>query len=186
VGRRILVLSLLLCLIGTACAEASPLGSRPLGRGDRGWDVLTLQRVLGTNGFSTGGVDGIFGRMTQRAVKRFQRSRGLAVDGRVGPITTHALAGRWALRRATYYGPGLWGNRTACGQVLRRRTVGVAHRTFACGTRLAVYANGRLVILTVIDRGPYHSGVWIDLTAAAAQKLHLSGNSSVRDRLIGG
>ena len=47
-------------------------------------------------------------------------------------------------------------------------TVGVAHRTLPCGTRLEVYYGGRRVTLAVIDRGPYVTGVSWDLTAAAA------------------
>jgi hypothetical protein len=186
VRARILLLPLILCVIAAAPAEAQVLGSRVLGRGDRGSDVVTLQRVLATDGFSAGHPDGIFGRMTYRAVRRFQHSRGLTVDGRVGPATTRALAGGWVLRTASYYGPGLWGNRTACGQVLRPGLVGVAHRTLPCGTRLAVYTHGRLAIFPVIDRGPYVPGVWIDLTVAAARKLQVTSTVSVLDRLVGG
>src|SRR5262245_38422346 len=35
---------------------------------------------------------------------------------------------------ATWYGPGLYGNGTACGQTLWPGTIGVAHRTLPCGT----------------------------------------------------
>jgi peptidoglycan hydrolase-like protein with peptidoglycan-binding domain len=56
-----------------------------LKRGARGPAVRRLQRVLGV------GVDGVFGRLTQRAVKRLQRRRGLAPDGVVGPLTRRAL-----------------------------------------------------------------------------------------------
>ncbi|HYP47448.1 MAG TPA: transglycosylase family protein [Thermoleophilaceae bacterium] len=44
-----------------------------------------LQRALNV------GVDGVFGRITQRAVKRVQRRRGLTPDGIVGPMTRRAL-----------------------------------------------------------------------------------------------
>ena len=40
---------------------------------------------------------------------------------------------------ATLYGPGFWGHRTACGEVLRRRTIGVANRTLPCGTLVQLY-----------------------------------------------
>jgi rare lipoprotein A len=113
-------------------------------------------------------------------VKRFQRRAGLATDGRVGPATTAAFARTWSLRTATYYGPGLWGNRTACGYTLGRRTRGVAHRTLPCGTPVAVYVNGRLAIYPVIDRGPHTAGVSLDLTLAAARKLRVSTTTSVR------
>jgi rare lipoprotein A (peptidoglycan hydrolase) len=177
---RTVVLSLALALVAAVPAGAHVLGARVLGRGDHGFDVVTLQRVLRMDGFSAGTADGWFGRRTLRAVKRFQRARGLAVDGRVGPITTHELAHRWNLWTASWYGPGLWGNRTACGQVLRRRTRALAHRTLPCGTRVAVYANGRIAIFPVIDRGPHTSGVSLDLTKAAAARLRVHHTTSVR------
>jgi peptidoglycan hydrolase-like protein with peptidoglycan-binding domain len=131
-------------------------------------------------GYHPGPVDGIFGRRTKQAVKRFQRRRGLATDGRVGPLTTHSLALGWPVRTATYYGPGLWGNRTACGTVLRKGTSGVAHRSYPCGARVAVYANQRLSVFPVIDRGPYRDGVSLDLTRAAARTLHVTTTQDVR------
>jgi rare lipoprotein A (peptidoglycan hydrolase) len=164
----------------TAQAEAGVLGWRTLGKGDHGGDVIVLQHVLGMDGYHPGPADGVFGRLTKRAVKRLQRRRGLAVDGRVGPLTTHALALGWPVRTASYYGPGLWGNRTACGKVLRRATSGVAHRSFPCGTRVAVYANSRIAIFPVIDRGPYRDGVSLDLTRASARRLHVSTTQDVR------
>jgi rare lipoprotein A len=72
---------------------------------------------------------------------------------------------------ATWYGPGFYGNRTACGQRLTRRTVGVAHRRLRCGTKVAVYYRGRSLVVPVIDRGPFVRGVHWDLTAGAARRL---------------
>jgi peptidoglycan hydrolase-like protein with peptidoglycan-binding domain len=180
VPLRILLLALLVALLSVTPAAGQVLGSRTLGRGDRGWDVVTLQRVLAMDGFSAGAADGVFGRMTRRAVRRFQRAHGLSADGRVGPLTTHALALGWPVRTASYYGPGLWGNRTACGKVLRKSIRGVAHRSLPCGTPVAVYANGRIAIFPVIDRGPFTRGVAIDLTKAAAGRLLLTTTQDVR------
>ena len=72
---------------------------------------------------------------------------------------------------ATLYGPGFWGRRTACGVALRRYTVGVANRTLPCGTPVAVYYQGRTMILPVIDRGPFANGADWDLTMAAGRAL---------------
>jgi peptidoglycan hydrolase-like protein with peptidoglycan-binding domain len=171
------MLVVLLCA-STACART--LGERTLGKGDRGGDVVTLQRVLAKRGFSPGAPDGVFGRITKVAVKRFQKRRGLYADGRVGPLTTHALADAWPVKTATFYGPGLYGNGTACGQKLRKGMLGVAHRSLPCGTRVFVYANGRLRGFQVIDRGPYKSGIALDLTKAAASKLGMTTTQSVR------
>jgi rare lipoprotein A (peptidoglycan hydrolase) len=163
-----------------APASAATLGERTLEKGDRGGDVVTLQRVLAMKGYPVGSADGIFGRMTKVAVKRFQKRKGLAADGAVGPLTTHALAYSWDIRTATLYGPGLYGNRTACGYSLGHRTRGIAHRTLPCGTPVPVYYGGRLAIFPVIDRGPYTDGVSLDLTAAAASKLGMTTTAPVR------
>ena len=60
----------------------------PLMRGD---DVAALQSRLTEMGFNAGRVDGIFGEMTERAVKEFQKSVGVKVDGKCGPATIIAL-----------------------------------------------------------------------------------------------
>lgn len=69
---------------------------------------------------------------------------------------------------ATYYGAGLYGRHTACGEVLRKTTMGVANKTLRCGTEVNIYYNDREITVPVIDRGPYAKGVNWDLTTAAA------------------
>ena len=72
---------------------------------------------------------------------------------------------------ASYYGPGLYGNRTACGQTLTPSTLGVANRWLPCGTRVTFRYRGNTVTVPVIDRGPFHgTRIW-DLTYATKQKL---------------
>lgn len=80
---------------------------------------------------------------------------------------------------ATLFGPGLYGRRTACGTVLGPDTLGVAHRTLPCGTRVEVYYAGTRLVLPVIDRGPFVSGTVWDLTAAAARSLSFDGREVV-------
>jgi rare lipoprotein A len=73
--------------------------------------------------------------------------------------------------QASYYGPGLYGNRTACGQTLTPSTLGVANRWLPCGTRVTFRYHGNTVTVPVIDRGPYSgSRIW-DLTTATKRKL---------------
>lgn len=76
-------------------------------------------------------------------------------------------------RNISWYGPGFYGRRTACGQALTTTLVGVAHRTLPCGTKVLFKnpANGRIVTLAVVDRGPYVSGRDWDLTGGACLKL---------------
>lgn len=72
---------------------------------------------------------------------------------------------------ASYYGPGFYGNTTACGQTLERGTVGVAHKRISCGTRVRFHYRGMSRRIPVIDRGPYITGRRWDLTNAARRKL---------------
>lgn len=73
--------------------------------------------------------------------------------------------------RASYYGPGLYGNPVACGGTLRPGTVGVAHRSLPCGTRILFRHGNRTAVARVIDRGPFISSREWDLTAALKSKL---------------
>jgi peptidoglycan hydrolase-like protein with peptidoglycan-binding domain len=63
-------------------------------RADRnqGYDVYFLQKHLKMMGFYSGALDGMFGLVTQTAVKELQRSVAIAVDGVVGPDTYFHLA----------------------------------------------------------------------------------------------
>ena len=65
------------------------------------------------------------------------------------------------------YGPGFYGHNGACGLVpggIQKDTVGVAHRTLPCGTKVTFRYNGRTVTTMVIDRGPYVQGRIWDMT----------------------
>ncbi|MFJ3899614.1 peptidoglycan-binding protein [Streptomyces sp. NPDC090083] len=61
--------------------------------GDGGPAVAEAQCLLRRSGISPGGIDGIFGPLTEHAVKEFQKRSGLVVDGMVGPHTWKALRG---------------------------------------------------------------------------------------------
>ncbi len=72
---------------------------------------------------------------------------------------------------ASYYGPGLYGNRLACGGRLGYGTLGVAHKTLPCGTRVTLRKGARVLRVRVIDRGPFHPSREWDLTAATKRRL---------------
>jgi rare lipoprotein A len=80
---------------------------------------------------------------------------------------------------ASYYGPGLYGGGLACGGRLSPSTVGVAHKSLPCGTRVTFKVGRRIVTAPVIDRGPYVSGRDWDLTAALKRKLHFGSTGTV-------
>ena len=71
---------------------ACSTGGYPLIRqGSRGNYVCIAQDDLNTLGYRTGGLDGVFGTQTYNAVRNYQRSRGLAVDGIIGCNTWRSL-----------------------------------------------------------------------------------------------
>jgi peptidoglycan hydrolase-like protein with peptidoglycan-binding domain len=81
-------------------------GARTLMTGRIGWDVSVLQFLLSRRGHAPPHLNGNFGRGTQRAVRRFQRVFGLAVDGVAGPATQRALlTGRHRARRPAAAAP---------------------------------------------------------------------------------
>lgn len=80
---------------------------------------------------------------------------------------------------ATWYGPGFYGKRTACGQRLTRRLVGVANRHLRCGTEVQVRYRGRTLVAPVVDRGPYSRHAQWDLTSAAAKRLGMTVTSRI-------
>ncbi len=87
---------------------------------------------------------------------------------------------RWA--GATWYGPGLYGRHTACGQLLGPNTIGVAHRNLPCGTAVKFVYHGHALVTRVIDRGPYSRGNAWDLTQAAARALQFEKSGADRLR----
>jgi rare lipoprotein A len=84
-------------------------------------------------------------------------------------------------RRAfvSWYGPGLYGQHLACGGTLSAGTLGVAHKSLPCGTKVTLHYRGRTVRVPVVDRGPYVAGREFDLTAATKRKLGFGSTGTV-------
>jgi rare lipoprotein A (peptidoglycan hydrolase) len=146
-------------------------GSRTLSKGDCGSDVKTLNWMLRAKA-SKVDLDKSYKRTTASAVRSFERNRGLRVNGVVEKSTREALTKSIGTAHATWYGPTLYGNGVACGGTLRPTTIGVAHKTLPCGTKVLVGYRGHWVRTKVIDRGPYGTGAQYDLTEATAKRLH--------------
>jgi rare lipoprotein A len=73
------------------------------------------------------------------------------------------------------------GSRTASGARLNPGALTAAHRTLPLGSHVRVTnrSNGRSVVLTINDRGPFVRGRIIDVTPASARALGFSGLASV-------
>lgn len=72
--------------------------------------------------------------------------------------------------------------RTACGQTLNAKTVGLAHPTLPCNVKLFIEYGGKRVLTQVIDRGPYVAGREFQLTRALADKIGLQRIAVIRWR----
>lgn len=84
-------------------------------------------------------------------------------------IPAAAGATEWGIASIYRYGP------VACPGY-RFGGMTAAHKSLPCGTKVRVtnLANGRAIIVTIVDRGPYVRGRIIDLTPAAAALLGFS------------
>ena len=156
------------------------LGRRTLKLGDCGGDVATLNWILKAKDFGAPELVDEFEDATEVAVEDFQAAADLRPDGVVDIETSAALVNAMPAQRATWYGPGFFGNETACGETLTRRTMGVAHKTLPCGSKVVLRYRGRFIRTTVIDRGPYANGAKWDLTQATARALGFEYTDEVR------
>jgi rare lipoprotein A (peptidoglycan hydrolase) len=144
---------------------------RPLGRRLRGRALALCLPVLCAFALGVGSVQAATGGLPTAAATQAEGQARASEAIAFTPL-------RWA--GATWYGPGFYGNRTACGQVLRPGTVGVAHRSLPCGTRVRFVYRGRQLVTRVIDRGPYSYGHSWDLTNGAREALGFEGSNRVR------
>ena len=172
-------------LTSGAAPTASPIasasfGSRVLRPGMEGDDVKVLNGIVKSKSYATGvRLSSYFKRPTRGAVKEFQGEAGLRPSGVVNKATSKALVRSMDRAGATWYGPGFYGNRTACGKVLRTTTIGVANKTLPCGTKVTLAYHGHSVVAKVIDRGPYAKGYSFDLTGATAEALGFSTSTKL-------
>ncbi len=91
---------------------------------------------------------------------------------------------------ASWYGPGFKGNRTASGEKFDPKALTAAHPTLPFGTLVEVSRQDKKkksVIVMVTDRGPFVAGRSIDLSRAAARRLHMSylGAVPVKIQVVG-
>ncbi len=167
-----------------SCDKAR-FGSRTLSLGDCGRGVKTLNWLLNSNRVARQAPLGRdFESRTEGAVSRFERKAGLRSDGVADRRTSKRLVRSMRKDIATWYGPGFYGNRTACGRRLKRGTVGVAHRSLPCGTKVTVRYEGRFLRTRVIDRGPFANDASWDLTEAAAKRVGFEATDQIRTAIV--
>jgi rare lipoprotein A len=82
---------------------------------------------------------------------------------------------------ASSYSTREQGTRTSSGRALHDGALTAAHKTLPFGSRVRVTnrTNGRSVVVTITDRGPFVGGRVIDLTPAGARAIGMSGLASV-------
>lgn len=95
--------------------------------------------------------------------------------GPTGVITTGS---------ATWYGPGFDGCRSSSGATFRAAQMTAASLSLPMGTFLKVSFGGKAVVVVITDRGPYAEGRVLDLSAASARSIGLSGVGEVRMEIL--
>src|SRR5215207_3813970 len=116
--------------------------------------------------------DGSFlARWKPKRVGQFRTRALVGGEARTASVSPELALNVYRSAVATWYGPGFYGNTTACGFELTEETIGIAHRSLPCGTNVAVRYGSTSIVVPVIDRGPYSGEAKWDLTAAAAQML---------------
>ncbi|HEU4726188.1 MAG TPA: septal ring lytic transglycosylase RlpA family protein [Candidatus Eisenbacteria bacterium] len=86
---------------------------------------------------------------------------------------------------ASYYGEEFEGRRTASGERYDPDDLSAAHRTLPFGTRVRLtnLKNGRSVVVTITDRGPFRRGRIVDVSKRAARELGFLRAGVARVRL---
>jgi hypothetical protein len=137
----------------------------------------TVSAVVGPNGtFATTWHTNHIGPFSMRAEIAPAGSHLASASAASAPAVTVTV---YRPSLATQYGPGFYGQSTACGMKLRRGTIGVANRTLKCGTPVAIYYRGRTMVVPVIDRGPFANGADWDLTEATGKVLGIAGTATI-------
>lgn len=141
-------------------------------RGAKGWRTIDKARTSSTGRFKLS----YKARNVDTAQVRIRFSgdgTARAKSRRIGRLNVFRPA------LASWYGPGLYGNKLGCGGTLNAGTIGVAHKSLPCGTQLTLRKGSRIVRAKVIDRGPYVGAREFDLTQATKQRLGFGSTGTI-------
>jgi rare lipoprotein A len=134
-----------------------------------GWVALATATIAADGSYVARWKADVAGRITTRATVGSSAPETGAALALAAPLETSLTVYRSAL--ASWYGPGFYGRKTACGVRMSRKLLGVAHKKLPCGTPVAITYEGKSITVPVVDRGPYVHGRKWDLTAATAQAI---------------
>jgi len=141
----------------------TPMTSRVINRPRAAMAIIVASVFLGT------------GMSEASAKSRHQRHhhhhRHIAKDSR---STAESLRGTTFSGLASFYGNES-GSRTASGQRMNASAMTAAHRSLPFGTKVKVTFQGRSVVVTINDRGPFIRGRVLDLSTGAARAVGLTG-----------
>jgi rare lipoprotein A len=148
-----------------------------------GW-VTVATTVVGADGsYSASWKADHAEKTTVRAVPASQATTATRSASGAAPVAGASAEGRaltlYRRAKVTWYGPGFYGRKTACGTRLRKATLGVANKSLPCGTLVDLYNNGQTVTVPVIDRGPFRAGTSYDLTAATAKAIGVTTTTTI-------
>jgi len=143
------------------------------------WTTLATATVNRHGAFLASWKTDVTGHLTVRAIIATgggsAQAQGAAApeSSQTGQVAVYTAA------IATYFGPGLYGQQTACGETLTPSLIGVANRTLPCGTKVEVNWDGKTLVVPVVDRGPYANGANWDLTAGTAAALGITETETI-------
>lgn len=118
-------------------------------------------------------------------IKSAPKPRPASAAKRAAPYQGRSGSGEWQTGKASHYGKGSWGHRTADGTRIRSDSMIVAHKTLPFGTLVEFEYGGKRAVARVADRGPYVKGRMWDLGPGVIDILNFNGVHEVRYRIIG-
>ena len=161
-----------LCFVGCAVALSGCFGSGSVS------NVLPTGKHINNKTKFSQAKYGVAASPRVTTSKKVRKGGGRAQVGR-----PYKIKGKWYTPKeepgynktgnASWYGPNFHGRLTANGEVYDQFALSGAHPTFPLPSyaRVTNVANGKSVIVRVNDRGPYHEGRIIDLSARASELL---------------
>jgi hypothetical protein len=96
----------------------------------------------------------------------------------VGPRPAVSDVSGWYAARAGVRTRPLAGHASGCGTLLSPKTLGVGHSVLPCGAKIFIALNGKTVLTTVVDRGPFAPDRDFEVTPALAEVFGLEGKGT--------